>query len=327
MLQKLLFLFSCCLLFSAWLPAQIEATSHNTDALFNAIRSGSLSELQQALDHGADANDSLDGYSALMAATLNGSPDQMKLLIQYGARVNEQTSDSITALWLAVPDYEKTKLLLDNGADPNHKVQGYGVLVKLAGMPGSLGLFHLLLSRGCILKQSAPDNYLVYNAALAGDTAILGFLLNNGFNANDTVSFGDYPINTALNFQSFPTLKMLVDHGADVNVRQWIPQGADAFMGFTPLMYAALLHDKPALMYLLTHGAEVNAKNKHGLTPLMLLEQSETDDPEMTSALIEHGAVVTEKASDGTDALYYAKQKGNTASVTLLEKYKGRQSQ
>jgi ankyrin repeat protein len=54
---------------------------------------------------------------------------------------------------------------------------------------------------------------------------------------------------------------------------------------------------------------------------LILLEQSETDDPDMTLALIQHGAVVSEKAQDGTDALYYAKEKGNAPSVAILEKY------
>ncbi len=120
---------------------------------------------------------------------------------------------------------------------------------------------------------------------------------------------------------SFATLKMLVDNGANVNVKQWVPFGLDAFKGFTPLMYAAVCHDKPSVLYLLEHGADPNTTNKQGYTPLMLLEQSETDDPEMTLALIKHGAVVSKKAQDGTDALYYAKEKGETPSVAILEKY------
>jgi ankyrin repeat protein len=311
------------LLFSFNLFAQPSATpvSNKTAALFQAIRSGSTEQLQQQLSNGADANDSLNSYSALMAAALNGSLEQMKILIAHGAQVNYQSSDGTAALWLAVPDWDKTKLLLDNGADVNHQVQGYGVLVKLAAMPGSLKLFHLLIEKGADLKKSAPDNYLLYNAASSGDTAIVGFLIRSGFNVNDSVAIGDYPINNAEAFRTFATLKMLVDNGANVNVRQWIPFGLDAFKGMTPLMFAAVAHDKPSFLYLLEHGADPNAKNKQGYTPLMLLEQSETDDPEMTLALIKHGAVVSQKAPDGTDALYYAKGKGNTPSVALLEKY------
>ena len=308
------------LMLSFNLSAQ-QTTIDKTAALFQAIRSGSAIELQQQLANGATANDSLDNYSALMAATLSGSVEQMKILIAHGANVNYQSSDGTTALWLAVPDWDKTKLLLNNGADVNHKIGGYGILVKLAAIPGTLKLFHLLIDKGAELKKSASDNYLVYNAASSGDTALLGFLLRSGFNVNDSVSFGDHPINNAVAFRTFATLKMLVDNGADVNVVEWIPQGLDAFKGFTPLMSAAVEHDKPSFQYLLEHGANPNAKSKQGYTPLMLLEQSETDDPEMTLALIKHGANVSEKAQDGTDALYYAKEKGKTPSVAILEKY------
>jgi ankyrin repeat protein len=310
------------LIFSFDISAQSTTQNNNNKtALFQAIRSGSIVELQEQLANGVNANDTLNGYSALMAASLNGSVDQMKILIDHGANVNYQSRDSITVLWLAVPDWDKTKLLLDHGADVNHQIQGYGILVKLAAIPGTIDIFHLLIDRGADLKHSAPDNYLLYNAASSGDTAILGFLLRSGFNVNDSVAMGDYPINSALNYRSFSTLKMLVDKGANVNARQWIPFGLDAFKGFTPLMFAAVANDKPSILYLLEHGADPNARNKQGYTPLMLFEQSDSDDPEMTLAFIKHGAIVSQEAPDGTDALYYAKQKGNTTTVVLLEKY------
>lgn len=312
-----------CALSLVFLQAQKTTadTGNKTALFFQAIRSGKTEELQRQLTTGVNANDSLDGYSALMAATLNGSVEQMKILIAHGANVNYQSSNGSTALWLAVPDWNKTKLLLDNGADVNHTIEGYGILVKLAAIPGSIKLFRLLINRGADLKKSAPDNYLVYNAAASGDTAILGFLIRNGFNVNDSVAIGDYPINNAELYRTFATLKMLVDNGANVNVSQWIPSGLDAFKGCTPLMFAAVGHDKPSFLYLLEHGADPNARNKLGYTPLMLLAQSETDDPEMTLALIKRGADVSAKAQDGTDALYYAKAKGKTPSVALLEKY------
>ena len=310
------------LLFSYDISAQPTTQSNNkTRALFQSIRSGSAAELQQQLENGANANDTLDGYSALMAATLSGSVDQMQVLIDHGANVNYQAPDTTTALWLAVPDYDKTKLLLDHGADVNHKIEGYGVLVKLAAMPGTINIFHLLIDRGASLKSSAPDNYLLYSAAASGDTAIVGFLLRNGFNVNDSIAVGDYPINNALLYLSFDVLKMLVDNGANVNVRQWIPFGLDALKGFTPLMFAAVANDKPSILYLLEHGADPNARNKQGYTPLMLFVQSDSEDPEMALAFIKHGAIVSQEALDGTDALYYARQKGNTPTVVLLEKY------
>ncbi len=314
----LLFIFSINL--TAQQPAAV--ISAGTAALFNAIRSGNTDVLQRQLANGANPNDSLNGYSALMAAALNGTVEQMKVLIEHGANVNYQTKQGITALWLAVPDEDKIMLLVNHGADVNHQIDGYGILAKLAAIPGTIKTFHLLIDKGTDLKKSAPANFLVYNAASSGDTAILGFFLRNAFNADDSTAFGDYPINAALSFRSFATLKMLVDNGANVNVQPMSIPTFQPLIGFTPLMNAALSADKASFFYLLGHGADPNLKTKMGFTALMLLQQSETtDDPEMTIALINHGAVISTKAPDGTDALYYAQRKGNTQSVELLKKY------
>ncbi|MEJ0082520.1 MAG: ankyrin repeat domain-containing protein [Puia sp.] len=131
----LLFAFqSICLT----VPAQKTVTGSAKNGhliLFDAIRSGSSEELKNALADGANENDSLMGYSALMMAALEGTADQMTILINHGARVNDTTRNGITALWLALPDMEKITLLLDHGADIHHTISGYGILVKLATMP------------------------------------------------------------------------------------------------------------------------------------------------------------------------------------------------
>jgi len=291
-----------------------------SNKLFDVIRTGDAKQLEQQLTNGANANDSLNSYSALMAATLNGTVEQMKILIDHGANVNYQTTGGITALWLAVPDRDKTMLLLDHGADVQHRVENYGILVKVAMIPGSIKILQLLIDKGADPKKSAEDNFLLYNAALGGDTAIIALLLGYGLKASDTVSYGDYPLTSALNYRHSDAAKMLIDHGADVNSAGKNFQ-LNAFNGLTPLMFAALSDDKSSFYYLLDRGANANLKSSMGFTALMLLQQSETDDPDMTLALIKHGAKVSEKAIDGTDAIYYAKRKGNAKSVEILKKY------
>lgn len=305
--------------FLFWL--HLTAQSPATPTLFSTIRSGNVTALSQQLSAGANPNDSLSGYSALMAATLCGSAQEMKLLIDHGANVNYENAQHITSLWLAVPDLEKTTLLLDNGADVNHRIEGYSVLVKCASIPGSAGLMQMLISRGADPHKSAPDNYWLYNAALSGDTANLGLVLQSGFKVNDTISFGDYPINAAQTFRAFPTLKMLVDNGADANARSMYFRTLPAFVGFTPLMTAALNADKASLFYLLDHGADPNLKSKQGTTALLVLQQSEIDDPDMTIALLKHGAEPAIKDRDGTDALAYATRCGHSRSAAILQLY------
>ncbi|MCW3118315.1 MAG: hypothetical protein JWM28_2397 [Chitinophagaceae bacterium] len=294
--------------------------SPKTKELFQSIRSGTEGDLERQLTNGANPNDSLNGYSALMAAALSGSMEQMKILIDHGADVNFVAQNGSTALWFAVPDWDKTTLLLNHGADVQHAIRGYGILVKVAAMPGTAKVLKLLIDKGADPKKSAPDNYLLYNAAASGDTAVLSLFIHRGFNVNDSIAFGDYPINGALFYRNIATVKMLVENGADVNISSKAFQLA-AFNGFTPLMYAAVNNDKNSFYYLLEHGANPNLRNHNGYTALMLLQQAEYDDPAMTLALIKHGAEPGVKTPAGNDALHFAMQKGNTQSVEILKKY------
>src|ERR1700744_2623600 len=150
------------------LLASIQFLYFNASAqanLFTAIRSGSSEEVSKALNNGADANDSITGYSALMYAALNGTVGQMSILVNHGANVNFQNADSISALWLALPDMDKVTLLLDHGADIHHKINGYGILVKLAMIPGTTDAFKTLIARGADPFSGSRDNLLLYNAA------------------------------------------------------------------------------------------------------------------------------------------------------------------
>lgn len=307
--------------FLLFITQQMVAGAYAQTNIFDAIRSGSSEELTQSLKNGANANDSLKGYSALMYAALDGTTDQMSILISHGANVNYENIEGITALWLAIPYIDKIKLLLDHGADINHKVEGYGILVKLATMPGTIDVFKLLIAKGADPLHSSPDNLLLYNAASGGDTVMLGFLLGLGLQANDTTSFGEVPINAAMQFRTPATLKMLVNHGANVNFQNLHEQALPATVGFTPLMNAAIVNDRESFFFLLDHGADPNLQSKKGVTALILLQQSDADDPDMTLALIKHGAKVEYKEPDGSDALYFAKQKGNTPTVALLQKF------
>ena len=315
---------SICLL----LAVTIENASHaqppasTTDsiknaALFSVIRSGNTIELEKMLTTGASSNAVLQGYSALMAAALNGSVEEMKILLNHGADLNYMNADSVTALWLAVPDYDKSSLLLSAGANPQTPAKGgYRPIVKLATTPGSAPLMRLFVAKGALLKESAPDGYLMYNAALTNDTTMLDICIRAGLNVNDTTYLKDYPIFSALSNKSFNTLKMLVQNGADVNV-----QDTSSILRntATPLMFAASNNDHQAFFYLLDHGADPNIKSMLGMTTLMCAMQAESDDPEITKILFARGAKASDKMIDGSDALYFAVKMGNTESVRLIK--------
>ena len=317
-MQNLSCLFFCVLLLAiASAQPSAKNDSLKNHELFQIIRSGDAAELEKQLNDGANANASDHGYSALMAAALSGTTEEMAILIKHGADVGYKNDDSVTALWLAVPDYEKSALLLSAGADPQAPGKGgYRPIVKLATTPGSAPLMNLFIAKGAILKQSAPDGFLIYNAAMTNDTAMLGICIRGGLNVNDTTYYKDYPIFNALLSKSFNTLKMLVEHGADVNVQD---TSSIVRNTSTPLMYAASNNDRQAFFYLLDHGADPNIKSMTGMTTLMCAMQAGEDDPEITKALLARGAKVSDKMNDGSDALYFAKKMGNSASVQMIQ--------
>jgi len=319
--QNLLPLFLLLLYLTNATAQSAQADSSRNLQLFQTIRTGDAGKLQALLKAGASANGQLNGYSALMAAALNGTTEEMRLLLDNGADVNYFNRDSISAIWLAVPDVEKSTLLIDRGANVQQiSREGNNVLVKLAAIPGSAALMQLLIEKGCNPRKSGPANDIMYNAVSSGDTAITGLLIRHGVSVNDTSSFGDYPINSATNFRTFNTLKMLVENGADVNAA---PKHAilPLFVGITPLMWTAVSNDRASFYYLLEHGANPKATSPGGYTTLMFLSMANEDDPQMTMALIERGVSPTEKALDETDALHHAQLKGNTKSVAILSKY------
>ena len=304
----------------ASMPRTAVSQSRDT-ALFNAIRSGSLTALQQRLAAGSDVNAIQEGFSALEVATLAGTAEQMRLLLEHGAKPNYVDDDGITALFLAIPDREKTLLLVDHGADPNqHSKENYSPLIKVVNCPGTTDLFLALMAKGADPKRAARDNALLYWAASTNDTTLVGLLLRLGFQANDSILDGDYPLNEALAYRCSNTLKMLVDHGADVNVclpASFLPN----FNKVTALMQAAFSDDEESFFYLLDHGADVNAKSKTGYTALMCAQLAETDHPSMTKALIDHGANIGTKSPAGDDAISLAAKKGNTQSLQLLKQH------
>lgn len=293
------------------------AQTPSDSTVFSIIRSGDLAGLTRALDAGGNPNASDRGFSALMAATLYGSAAQMRLLLERGANPNAADEDSITALWLAVPDTAKTSVLLRGGANPALlSKEHYNLLVKLVNFAGTTPLFRELVAKGAD-PHGGTDNLVLYNAAGTDDTVLVGYLLSLGLRPNDTTFLGDYPINMALTFRCFATMKMLVEYGANVNVgmpNTVLPNQR----GITPLMLAAVFEDERSFYYLLDHGADIKAKSKTGYTALHFVQMGLTDHPDMTRALLVRGADPAERATNGDTPCGLSANKGHSVSEQLL---------
>jgi ankyrin repeat protein len=286
-------------------------------AIFTAIRSGETAPLEKLLDQGITVNDSTDRYSLLMMATLSGTISQMKLLVARGANVNYMNRDSVTALWIAIPDHEKTYFLLDQGADIHAVgIGGRTMLTKLALMPGCADLIRLFIQKGMDPKTHNPGNILIKNALISADTSNLAIFLNAGLDPNAPDELGNAPILDASLSNCYPTLKMLIEHGGDINA-------TDKKYQFTPLMNATCAGDGESTELLIAKGANMRLLDFTNYNALMWLATSDLDRPDLVESLCRGlGDQLYKKATDNTDALSWFQRRGNNSSVQIILKYK-----
>jgi general secretion pathway protein A len=104
--------------------------------------------------------------------------------------------------------------------------------------------------------------------------------------------------------------------GVDVLLTAGVPPDARDRRGLTPLMLA-VIHNHPTIVKaLIERGADVNARDNGGATALMLAVIN--NRPAIVRALFARGADINARSKAGWAALTYAAWKGNTELVRML---------
>jgi uncharacterized protein len=201
------------------------------------------------------------GRTSLMRAAQAGNESEARTWLAQGARINRQVaSDDLeglvamlgffqeypanqvgyTALMFAVENghVPMSRMLLDEGADPNLVARGGDTALWLAVTKGNVEAVQLLLEKGA--KPDAGGNERRYLAsplmAAAGmrvpnADAIVALLVTAGANLNVTDEAGDTPLILAVRNGNVAVVRRLVEAGADVTIR-------DRKAGWTALMWA-----------------------------------------------------------------------------------------
>ena len=171
-----------------------------------------------------------------------------------------------------------------------------------------------------------------------------GIDINNTIDESDD-SIGSNALLLASQFHHKEIIKILLDHNADVNFKnylnktaleyvanndnnfdiavEFINRGADVNAvdneNATPLMYAASGNAKKILNLLIEHNADINIQTKSGYTALILAAMH--NHINIVKILIKNKADVSARDGYGRRCLYYADENWNAEMYEIFSKY------
>lgn len=298
------------LVFLASLMFSHAAMAQDDDSyLLIASGKGKLDMVNAMLGSGANPNVAdKKGVTALMYATRKNRFQVISTLIEKGAEVNTKDKAGWTALMVAIKKnhVESASLLLEKGADP-HVVDptGWNAL-NLAALDGSTELVKGLLDHGVDVNDRNVDKKTALMMAAKGGKADTIELLIE-YHANLTVQ--DHLGTTALMYAAREGNAAVISRFAQYfaklpeDKRQSLLDQEDG-SEWTALTWAVKKGQLESAVALIDAGADLNHKDSEG-TPILHVAVS-NDDQKMVDMLLARNVDVKAKDKYGLTALVYA---------------------
>jgi ankyrin repeat protein len=295
--------------------------------LMTASRTGRLGPVEALLARGADVNArERKNQTALMWAAAEGHVEVVDALIQRGADLNTALSSGFTPFFFAIREgrTDVALRLIQAGADVNEPMQpknedGAPVTPLILAIENG----HFELAAALLKEGAKPNTQPAGFAALHAITWVRKPIRGDG---------NPPPIGSG-NLTSLDFVRLLVERGADVNVR--LKHGVREFgrfttTGSTAFFLAARSSDVPLMRLLIELGADPQTANVENCTPLLAAagvgaldnghESAGTEDEalEAVRVLLELGADVNAVDDNGETAMHGAAYQSRSKLVQLL---------
>ena len=257
--------------------------------LMLAARTGRPEAIEALVEAGADVNakEAWMGETALMWAAADNHADAVKTLVKHGAQIDARSTT------VAYPQ-QKPK-------DPSNYVtsfvpKGQWTPLMYAAREGAADAAMALLALGADVNVYDPEGVTpLLEAILNAHFDLAAALLERGANPNLADKAGMAPLYAAIDMNTPPwersrpdakitteldcvgLMRVLLDHGADVNARikgrllsRYHAGGAPGMIeGTTPLIRASKYANRDMVELLVSRGADVSLAQTDGTTALM----------------------------------------------------------
>lgn len=290
--------------------------SKEEKALLKAAKSGDVAKLKSLLSKRANFNRGgtfeYGGYTRknvtpLMLAAEAGQVESVQTLLKAGADVhladdtNEPRQSGKTALSYACREEqtEIARLLLEAGADPNHRLSFGHTIFDDVCYEGGLDLIRLLLASGADPNASCgkSDYFALKRAVSAGRLDVVQLLLDQSAEINGSDDDGETALIHASRLLRWDIVQLLLAKGADVACKTLGKRTALHRVVDTAAFQNPEYDDRgeenfrvamQIVKALVENGADVNAVTKYGDTPLSLTKDCRF--PELAAYLVSQGA-------------------------------------
>jgi ankyrin repeat protein len=291
--------------------ADIKIKYQKRSPLHYAVAENNLEVARMLLEAEADPNEKPEGYDSVLTLAVNEENiDMVSMLLKYGARVDEECSDSWrnTALSRAAGTgkEELVRFIIEKGkADINYCGKDSQPPIYVAAFTRHADIVQILIDHQADVNAGPLNggNWCALHASYdAPEVAKL--LLENGAEIDRECDSGTV-LFLASSYNRPDVVKVLLNHKPNPpNLEIQRPDDAGDTAGMTALSIACQKRNLKVMRLLLEAGADPNHLMKDGSSPLKLCLQSPDGADKAVKILLEYAPDLDRRDEEGNTILH-----------------------